>query len=216
MRNYLVLIFLIFMTACPSSCYDVKEIDFYVYYVQSKNILICSDKKEAKGGPILNEFENDKGFTCLLNLKKKLPFYLINIHISRVEEKNIQSFEIDLDIGQFLLFKNLTKLPTVKNFYLKLDEKSNKLFVVEKCDLNNFNNCLFQEAKDSIFMDKFVKLNFSTRQKDLTLNLLEKTSILRKDDIKLKLGMGLMTAILLATTGYVMTEIACVNKDTWA
>jgi hypothetical protein len=180
MRNYLLLISLLLLLTDPSLTVPLKEVDFFVYYVQSKNIIVCSDKKEGKDGPILNEIENDKGFTCLLNLKQKHPYYEIKLHLSYDEEKNInKNFGMDIDLGDVHLFKISDNLPTTKRFFIKFEMNTNKVYYLlsDSCNLEMIDKCTFRESKDSLLMDKFLKLNFETKGKDLNLNFFEKSSL---------------------------------------
>jgi len=67
-------------------CEVLKEIDYYAYFVQAGNIVICSERKHVSSNLILNEFENENGYTCLLNLKKN-GLYRITLHVSQIEDR---------------------------------------------------------------------------------------------------------------------------------
>ncbi len=186
MRNYLVSIFLLQLLTV-SSCFNIHMVDFFAFFIPNKNIVICSDKKDIKQGPILNEIENEKGFTCLINLKIKQPYYLVTLHISKVQKTySHQEYEMDVDLGEGVLYRNLTRLPTEKHFIIKIDSDSKKVFYLpyEECTLEKIEKCPFKEAGDSLFMSKLLKLNFSTRLINKNalneLNLIEKTSIMSK------------------------------------
>jgi hypothetical protein len=180
MRNYLVLISLFLILTNSSFSIQLKEIEFYVYYVQSKNIVVCSDKKDGKEGPILNEIENDKGFTCLLNLQRKQPYYEIILHLSYDEETKIsKNFGMDIDLGNVHLFKISNNLPTTKRFFIKFDFETNKIYYLlsDSCNLESIDKCTFREAQNSLFMDKYLQINFETKAKDLSLNFIEKSRL---------------------------------------
>lgn len=179
MRNYLLLISLFVSLGMTTLELIPKELDFYVYYIESKNIVVCSDKKEGKQGPVLNEFENGKGYTCLLKLKEKMPFYKINFHLSKLEKSlYYDSHELDLNLGESEIFKNVSNFPTTKQIFIQFDSKNKIVSYLsnKNCNLEYLESCQFQESKDSLFLNDFLKINISFRKRQYSLNLIEKNS----------------------------------------
>ena len=173
---------------------DLKEIDYYAYYLPGKNIVICSDKIKPKG-LILNEFEIENGYTCLLNLKKN-GLYMLNLHISKLENSNDfdqslldskpingQHQLIDFSIGKNLIFNNIDTTDEKNISFVRkvlLNKEGSKILIIDNknCDINKINECKYFEADDVIFMKKFVKLNFHFKMANFSdIVLLEKESL---------------------------------------
>jgi hypothetical protein len=173
MRN---LIYLLLLTIV----YLQTNVDYYAYYYPEKNLLICSKEKYNTENVLFNEFEDDNGFTCLINLKD--GFYSINLNLSMI--KGGDSYElIDMSIGDNAVYNNIdlggldSDNFVKKNFYVKF-ENGKINYSLNSCEGKN---CNFVEANNAIINNDLLKLNFSLRKPFLKdIILLEKQSKLVK------------------------------------
>lgn len=197
MGNYYVFfIFLIFLQFSTSQAEQLTEIDFYAFFVPNKNLIICSEKEDVKNNLLLNEYENDNGYTCLINLKKN-GVYRINLHVLKVEDKHevfkTESSEIldkdnsnkviEIAVGKTVLYKNLNTSSFTKNnsfkrqFLVKFEKGKVSYIPNNDCNTNEIETCNFIYAEESVFMKKFIKLSFTfTKVNFQEIILLEKAS----------------------------------------
>ena len=97
MRNLIYLLLLTFV-------YLQTNIDYYAYYYPEKKLVICSKEKYNTENGLFNEFEDDKGFTCLINLKDGL--YSINLYMSMI--KGGDSYDlVDMSVGDNVVYSNI-------------------------------------------------------------------------------------------------------------
>lgn len=181
------IIILLFKYSC-----QFEEFDYFAYYIPGKNIIICSDKQYVRSNLILNEFENDNGFTCLINLKKN-GIYRINFQLAKLNDdkglyseminKNLDQSKnmLDINLGKNSLFKDLDlaffqRKPSLsKQFWVKFDHGKVSYLSNNDCESSNIEDCNFLLVKDSVFMKKFIKLNFIFKQQNFQeIVLLEK------------------------------------------
>jgi len=179
---------------------QLHETDYFAYYIKQKNIIICSDKEYLSSNLVLNEFQNENGFTCLIDLKKS-GVHKINLKVSKIEdkegifnnektitEKDENKTALEISIGSNSVYRNLdltslgSRSSFKKEFFVILDERGIVSFLPSNdCDLNKIETCKSVEAKDSLFVKKFIKLNFSFKVPNYQETiLLEKETTLNK------------------------------------
>jgi hypothetical protein len=169
MRNLIYLLILTFVRL-------QTNIDYYAYYYPEKKLVICSKEKYNTENGLFNEFEDDKGFTCLINLKDGL--YSINLHMSMIRGGDSYDL-IDMSVGDNVVYTNIdlgvvdTDQFVKKNIFVKFE--NGKLFYsLVECDGPN---CKFNQASNAIINNDLIKLNFSFKRPFLSETiLLEKQS----------------------------------------
>jgi hypothetical protein len=156
------------------------NIDYYAYYYPDKNLLICSKEKYNTENMLFNEFEDDSGFNCLVNLKD--GFYSINLNLSMVTEGNSYDL-IDMSIGDNAIYNNIdlggldSDNFVEKHLFVKFENGKINYSTI-KCDGDD---CNFVEAKNAIINNDLLKLNFSLKKRFLReMVLLEKQNKLTK------------------------------------
>lgn len=186
------ILFYFLVLLCFNFSHQIKEIDYYAYIIPGTNMIICSDKIEIKSNLILNEFQNDYGFTCLLNLNSN-GFYKVNFSLNKLEndQKMFSSINLagehssknllDITIGNNKLFYDIdliafnTKTNNSLKFWIKLNNNKVSLIKNSDCNYEEIENCETIDASDSLFMKKFIKINFELRQPNFQeIILLEK------------------------------------------
>jgi hypothetical protein len=169
--NLIVLILLQFSN-------ESKEIDFYANLIPERRIIICSDKENLDNNLIFNEFLNKNGFTCLIKIKKN-GLYRVNLHLLKIDDKHYTQFKdlinknkqtdsnlIDLYIGQSYLFNDIEtkefhkKTDLKKQFWIRLSHGKISYIRNNTCEYENIEKCEFEEAKDSLIMKTYLKINF--------------------------------------------------------
>lgn len=172
---------------------QLTDLEYYAYVLPGKNFIVCSDKEYIKSNLIMNEFESDNGYTCLINLKNN-GVYRINLKISKIEDnlgmyKDLINKEsdpkktlLDISVGDSLLYKQIDmtlfsdKHSINKQFLIKLEYGKVSFINASGCDVENLTDCSFVEAKNSLFMKKFIKLNFIFKKPNFQeITLLEKS-----------------------------------------
>lgn len=174
---------------------DLKELDYYAYIVQASKIVICSEKEHVNSNLILNEFENENGYTCLLNLRKN-GLYRITLHISQIEdktgiykemiEKSLSESKkrtmMQVGLGKSAVIRTVEltsfkeKAILKKQFILNLDHGRITYLPDNNCDFANIEKCNFMDTKDALFMKKYVKVNFNFKEPNFQeITLLEKS-----------------------------------------
>jgi len=58
-------VILIFGFVVMAFSIQISELDYFVYYIPAENVVVCSEIRDFNKSIILNEFRNEKGFTCL-------------------------------------------------------------------------------------------------------------------------------------------------------
>jgi hypothetical protein len=165
-------------------CTSITELDYYAYYSPKKSIIVCSNKPYQRGESnlILNEFETDDGYTCLLNLKKE-GLYRVSLHLSKINENEKllpNDKEFDIKIGDSIIYSNVLSSNTfnfIKQILIKLE--NGKVFYIlnNNCDINNLSQCKFTLADNSLFLQKLVKINFTIKENYVNgIALIEKSS----------------------------------------
>lgn len=191
MRNHILFILLqLFQLVLINSHIDVKipkEIDYFAYYIHSKNIMVCSYSKFTSESVFLNQFENgDNGFTCLFKLNKFMKnegeIFGINFHISNVgnnEQKYDLKRQVDFSLGNDLILPNLQVGRENYNFdkNLKFKYENSKIFYAK-------DDGKFTEINDGIFMKNYLKINFNFHIDKNLLNiiLLEKETAFKSSE----------------------------------
>ena len=187
---YFYLFFLIIFLFTPT--HGLEEIDYYAYFIPVQNIIICSEKEYIKNQLILNELENEFGYTCLMGLKTK-GVYRISLHVSLLQDttgmyadNNLSKPEskvMEISMGKNSLLKNIelsqfkNKTSFVKQFLVKFENGKIMYIPNNNCDIDHIESCSFMDTKDSLFMKKFMKLNFEFKEPNVQeITLLEKSS----------------------------------------
>jgi hypothetical protein len=173
----------------------LKELDYYAYVVQASKIVICSEKEHISSNLILNEFENENGYTCLLKLRKS-GLFRITLHLSQIEdktgiykemiEKNLSESKkrtiMDVSLGKNAVIKTVElssfkeKTLIKKQFILKLDHGKITYLTDNNCDFNKIEKCNFMDTRDALFMKKYIKVNFYFKEPNFQeITLLEKS-----------------------------------------
>jgi hypothetical protein len=172
----------------------VKEVDYNVYYLSEPNMIVCSNMKQKSvmNNFILNEYETENGYACLLKLKTdgvykiKLNFSVIKNNLDHLlKENDNQKVEgennsIDISIGDYFFKKNLDLEKAEEGSVFKKDiiirYEDNKVFLVNKSKLSSRDH--EDEVKDVLFNTNFLKINFTFKKSEI--NNSENISLLEK------------------------------------
>lgn len=158
--TFYFVIFLLLAVDLKSS--SVKLVNYYAYLIPERNIIICSNKPRQQTPEVLNEFENGSGFTCLVNLKSG-RFFKISLHLSKAEESKTQMKKlIDVGIGDSILSKGIDlqgDSAVTKEIFIKLENR--RVLYSVNCQEKELERCNFKISVGSIFMKRFLKLNFN-------------------------------------------------------
>jgi hypothetical protein len=173
MRNLIYLILLTFASL-------QTNIDYYAYYYPEKGLLICTKEKYSNDKVLFNEFEDDKGFTCLINVKEGA--FTINLNLSMI--KGSDSYDlIDINVGDNMLYSNVDLGGLDEDNFVKKKlnakfENGKIYFSTNECDGIN---CKFSLANNAIINNDLLKLNFSLKRP-----FLRETILLEKKSKKLE------------------------------
>lgn len=173
MRNLIYLVLLTYVAL-------QTNIDYYAYYYPDKGLVICSNEKYSNDKVLFNEFEDEKGFTCLINLKEGL--FTINLNLSMI--KGSDSYDlIDIGVGDNLVFSNIDLGGLDSDNYVNMKlftkfENGKIYFSKNNCEGND---CVFNPATNAIINNDLLKLNFSLKRP-----FLRETILLEKKSKKLE------------------------------
>ena len=197
MRNFTFYFLCILFLHVPFTLTSLPliELDYYAFFIQANNIIICSEKEYVKSNLILNEFENENGYTCLLNLKKN-GIFRITLHVSQIEDKTGLYSEmikkslskssksiLQIGLGKSAVLKKMEidifkqNKPIKKQFLIKLDHGKVTYLHDNNCDFRDLDKCVFMDTKDALFMKKYIKVNFEFKEPNVQeITLLEKST----------------------------------------
>lgn len=168
----------------------IKEIQYFIYYIPEKDIILCSDKifSEKDINLIPNELKIDDKFTCVIETPNDSIYTRLNLHIPKINQKiNYKNNLIDIFLGETLIFNNLqilnnpeknNKLFLKKQILLKFSNSKVYLSKNKNCKNEFLNDCKFYETQDSIFKQKYLMLNFKLKENNFKgISFLERKSI---------------------------------------
>jgi len=176
----------------------INDIQYFIYYIPEKEIILCSDKifSESEMNLIPNELKLDDKFTCMINLDDSYIYSRINLHILKIKRANFKKNLLDIFLGDTLAIENINILRTYtdKNdqsyiriqFLLKfVDSKVLYMKKLTLCKIENIDACEFTETEDSLFRKKNLMINIKLKESnDKEISLLEKKSIKHLDNNK--------------------------------
>jgi len=170
----------------------ISEIQYFIYYMPEKEIVLCSDKifSESEINLIPNELklEDDK-FICMINLEHTQIFTRINLHILKIKSKNYKKNLIDIYVGDTPAIQSINILRVYgenndqsylrKQILVKFEDP--KIFFLRHnvfdCKFDDLDNCEFSEAKDALFKKRNLMLNIKLKEPEVKeISLLEKIS----------------------------------------
>jgi hypothetical protein len=169
------------------------EIDYYAYFIPERKITVCSDKPNFNNNIILNQFENENGISCFINIQK-YGIYRINLHLSKIDSKNYRHFRdlinknketndnvLNVYLGKSGLFNNIdcrifsNKMEHKNQFWLNFSQGEISYIKNNNCDFSSIEKCEFLVVDDGLFMKNFIKLNFYFKNENTQqISLLEK------------------------------------------
>jgi hypothetical protein len=174
-----------------SEANKISEIQYFIYLVPEKEIVLCSDKifSESEINLIPNELKLDDKFTCMINLDQTKIYHRINLHILKTKNfKNYKKNLIDIYLGETLTIKNINILRVYgenkEHSYLRkqilvkfVDSKIYFLKNAYECKIENLDNCDFADAEDALFRKRNLMLNIKLKEPEVKeISLLEKMS----------------------------------------
>lgn len=168
----------------------ISEIQYFIYYIPEKELVLCSDKifKESQINLIPNELKLDDKFTCMINLDQTKIYNRINLHILKIKSKNYKKNLIDIYLGETPALENINILRVFgenndqsylrKQILVKFVES--KIFFLDNtfnCKIDDLDNCEFLETEDALFRKKNLMLNIKLKEPEVKeISLLEKMS----------------------------------------
>lgn len=169
----------------------ISDIQYFIYYIPEKEIILCSDKifSESEMNLIPNELKLDDKFTCMINLDDSNIYNRINLHILKIKTANYKKNLLDIFLGDTPAIKNINILRsyTDKNdqsyirIQILLKFVDSKILYMKKlslCKIENLDACEFTETEDSLFRKKNLMMNIKLKESnDKEISLLEKKSI---------------------------------------
>ena len=130
-------IFIIFTIICTINTNSTKyeDINYNIYYLTDPDVIVCSslNQKHLLNNFVLNEYEIENGYVCLLKLYKN-GLYRLNLnfsvlknsedHLSNIEASAINNKEankrgindsVDISLGNFLIANGLSTIQNKEN-----------------------------------------------------------------------------------------------------
>lgn len=168
----------------------ISEIQYFIYYIPEKEIVLCSDKifSESQINLIPNELKLDDKFTCMINLDQMKIFNRINLHILKIKSKNYKKNLIDIFLGDTPALENINILRVYgenndqsylrKQILVKFEDA--KVYFLRNafdCDIDELDKCEFSVTEDALFRKRNLMLNIKLKEPEVKeISLLEKMS----------------------------------------
>ena len=181
MRNVLFVLFIFLNFFCLTKCNQsvVNDINYYVYFIRDKNVIVCSNKeRENLNFSKVETTSNNKGFECLIDLKHDGIFKLSLKMMSLLFNPENSLYEALDDQTTKNLFKHVNikiGLNDIQDDDMNQTVEANSIQLVIKlnkgilsfttdssCNKNSDdeNSCNFVTIDDGIIDTKYLKLNF--------------------------------------------------------